>query len=124
MSLKATIVFEKNWSAIHEMAFNEDGTPELDAKGKHRRKYRYIINRGSSKSSKTISLIDCFDFYARENKSKRLTVWRDTKRICVDTVLKDAIKHFKRTGRWLNGHGFNKTDKTIHYHDTDSTIEI
>jgi len=67
MNIQATMVFQKNWDAIH--ALNENGE----------RKYRYIINRGSSRSSKTYSLIDCYDLYARSNKNKRLTVWRDTK---------------------------------------------
>lgn len=122
--IDATIVFEKNWAAINEMDFDESGNPVLDKNGKHQRKYKYIINRGSSRSSKTVSITDCYDFFARGNKDKRLTVWRDTKRICVDTVLNDAKKHFKRTGRWLVGQTFNKTDKTIHYTDTDSKIEF
>ena len=111
MKLQATIVFKKNWNAIH--AKNEDGS----------RKYRYIINKGSSRSSKTLSLIDCYDLYARANNDKRLTVWRDHKTDCKKTVLNDALKHLKRTGRFMSAQDFNKTESIFTY-DTGSTFEI
>jgi phage terminase large subunit len=112
MSLDCTIVFQKNWEAIH--AKNEDGS----------NRYRYIINRGSSRSSKTYSLIDCFDLYARQYDTKRLTVWRDTRTDCRKTVLVDMLKHLKRTGRYQIGNKFNKTESIFTYHQTDSTVEI
>ena len=86
-------------------------------------RYKYILNRGSSRSSKTISLIDCYDLYARSNKNKRLTVWRDTKTDCKKTVLNDAIKHFRNTGRYGLNQIFNKTESIFTY-STDSTFEI
>ena len=125
--VEGTIVFDKNWEALNKTCETCVGVKSVEPcawcadSGKH---YKYIINRGSSRSSKTISIIDCLDFYNRENENKRLTVWRDTKRICVDTVLNDAKKHFKRTARWLVGQVFNKTDKKITYSDSDSTIEF
>lgn len=109
--MKATEVWEWNWDAIH--ALNDKGE----------RKYRYIINEGSSRSSKTYSLIDCFDLYAKANENKRLTVWRDTKTDCKKTVLHDTIKHLKLTGRWKQGFEFNKTESIITY-NTGSTFEI
>lgn len=109
--MKATIVFEKNWNAINDV--DENG----------QRKYRYIINEGSSRSSKTVSLIDCFDIYARSNNNKRLTVWRDTKTDCKKTVLNDAIKHFKKTNRYKVNQGFNKTESIFTY-ISGSTFEI
>lgn len=123
MNIPATIVFEKNWNAIHDMAFNEDGSPVLNENGTHARKYKYIINEGSSRSSKTMSLIDCYDLYARESRNKRLTVWRDTKTDCKKTVLNDVLKHFKITGRYKVGNDFNKTESIFTY-KTDSTFEI
>ena len=104
-SLKCTTVFEKNWNAINSG------------------KYKYIINTGSSRSSKTYSLIDCYDLYARANSNKRLTVWRDTKTDCKKTVLVDTLKHHKQTDRYQNGYRFNKTESILHY-NTDSTVEI
>lgn len=109
--MKATIVFEKNWNAIH--AVNPDGS----------RKYRYIINEGSSRSSKTISLIDCYDLYCRANQNKRATVWRDTKTDCKKTVLNDALKHLKKTGRYKVDQDFNKTESIFTY-TSGSTFEV
>lgn len=78
----ATIVFEKNWNAIHDV--NSDGT----------RKYRYIIDEGSSRSSKTQSIIQVKYLYGFRNKNKRLSVWRDTKKDCRDTVGADVKQIF------------------------------
>lgn len=109
--LQATVVFEKNWDAIH--ATDENG----------RRLYRYIVNEGSSRSSKTYSLIDCYDLYARESENKRLTVWRDTKKDCRDTVLKDTLRHLRNTGRYGLDQDFNKTESYFTYR-TGTTFEI
>lgn len=111
MELLATEVFGWTWDAIH------------DLDDKNQRKYRYIIHEGSSRSSKTYSIIDTFDLYARQNMDKRLTVWRDTKTDCKKTVLNDAKKHLARTGRWLEDHRFNKTESILEY-NTRSTFEI
>jgi PBSX family phage terminase large subunit len=101
----------QNWDAIN--AVNPDGS----------RKYRYILNKGSSRSSKTISLIDCVDQYGRSNANKRMTVWRDTKTDCKKTVLNDALKHFKSTGRYRVSCEFNITNSIFNY-SSGSTFEI
>ena len=110
MNLDVTPIFQRNWEAI--TAVTETGE----------RRYRYIINTGSSRSSKTFSLIDCYDVYARSYKNKRLTVWRDTKTDCKKTVMNDALKHFKSTGRY-NDSKFNKTESIFNY-PTGTTFEI
>lgn len=110
INLDVTPVFHKNWEAINERTATGE------------RKYRYIINTGSSRSSKTFSLIDCIDIYARSNKNKRCTVWRDTKKSCKDTVLNDTLKHLKSTGRY-NDNLYNKTESIFEY-NTSSTFEI
>lgn len=110
MNLNVTPVWQWNWDAIQER--NPDGT----------RRWRYIINEGSSRSSKTTSLIDCYDVYARRNFNKRLTVWRETKTDCKKTVLNDALKHFKASGRYSDNL-FNKTESIFNYL-TGSTFEI
>lgn len=109
--MKATIVFQKNWNAINERL--DDGS----------NRFRYIINRGSSRSSKTISLIQLFDLYARSNESKRCTVWRDTKTDCKKTVLVDMLKTLKRENLYKVGQDFNKTESIFTYNN-DSTVEI
>lgn len=110
MDLQVTPVWQRNWDAIH--ALNPDGT----------RKWRYIINKGSSRSSKTFSLIDCCDIYARMNSNRRITVWRDTKTDCKKTVLFDTELRLKTTGRY-GTLDFNKTESIFTY-KTDSTFEI
>ena len=108
--LDVTIVFEKNWNAIHEK--DENGE----------RKYKYIINKGSSRSSKTYSLIDCYDLYARSNSNKRLTAWRATKKDCKDTVMNDFLKRLKETERYSKD-WFNKTESVYSY-PSESKIEF
>ena len=109
MKLNVTGVFKRNWNAIHEK--NEDGS----------RRYKYIINKGSSRSSKTYSLIDCFDLYARNNSNKRLTAWRETKKDCKDTLWNDFIKRLRETERY-NDRAYNKTE-TIYQYKSGSRIE-
>lgn len=87
------------------------------------RRYKYLINEGSSRSSKTYSLIDCYDFYARENENKRLTIWRDTKKDCKDTVLSDFQKRMKATGRFEYESRFHKTS-SVFYYDNGASVEI
>lgn len=109
--IQATVVFQKIWAAVH--ATTETGE----------RKYKYILLPGSSRSSKTYSMIDVYDLLARSNVNKRLTVWRDTKTDCKKTVLSDALRHFKATGRYKVGQGFNKTESIFTY-NSGSSFEI
>ena len=111
MKIDGTIIFQRNWEAVH--ATNPDGS----------RKYRYIINEGSSRSSKTISLMDCYDLYAITNNNKRLTAWRDTKTDCKKTVLTDLLRHHKKTSRYKFEYEYNKTESILTYL-TESTFEI
>lgn len=112
--LQMTIVFFKNLEALN--ARNEDGS----------RKYKYIINQGSSRSSKTYSLIDLFDYKARTTTNQRYTVWRDTKTDCKKTVLTDMLKHHRNTNRYQVGYKFNKTESILTYEHAKgfSTVEI
>ena len=68
-------------------------------------------------------MIDVYDLIAREEENKRLTVWRDTKTDCKKTVLNDALKRLKVTGRYEIGQKFNKTESIFTY-DNSSTFEI
>lgn len=85
-------------------------------------RYRYINNTGSSRSSKTYSIIDIVDWYGKTQENKRITAWRDTKKSCKDTVLKDFIKRLKTTGRFERWR-FNKTESTYLYGAKDSDEE-
>ena len=107
--MQATIVFQKNWEAIH--ARNPDGS----------RKYRYIINTGSSRSSKTHSIIQIHYLKAWE-KHRRISIWRETKKDTKDTVLADFKKSLPTFDRY-DKVTFNKTE-SIYTFPTNSTIEI
>jgi len=109
--LQLTIVFQKINEAVE--AKDENGE----------RRYKYIILKGSSRSSKTMSLIDFHDFYARKHKNKRATIWRDTKKDVVDTVFNDLKKRMVDTDRWKFQHGFHATTHVLSY-NTGSTIEF
>lgn len=109
--LDITPVFEDNFNAIN--TFLPDGT----------RKYRYIINTGSSRSSKTFSLNDIIDWYARSNPNSRTTAWRKTKINCKQTLMHDFIKHHNSTKRYELNYKFNKTESIFKYKN-GATIEI
>jgi phage terminase large subunit len=108
--MQATIVFEKIWNAIHEK--NKDGS----------RKYKYIINTGSSRSSKTFSILQSHYLFALQNPNTRISIWRETKQDTKNTVLADfrkAIVHFPNNEIV----SFNKTE-SIYTFPNKSTIEI
>lgn len=124
MKIKGTIVFKENWDAVHEKCPSCNGNDKncdwCDGTGK---KYKYIINEGTSRSSKTYSLIDCIDFYAKKYNNKRGTIWRETKADARRTVLQDIIKHHKNTSRWKVGYEYNKTESIFNY-TNGSIVEI
>lgn len=109
MSLKATIVFEKIWNAINEV---ENG----------QRKYKYIILTGSSRSSKTFSILQLIHLYSFQHSKKRISSWRETKKDCKDTVLHDFKKALPTFPNWEQV-AFNKTE-SIHSYPNGSTYEI
>jgi len=108
--MDATIVYEQIWDAIHE--FNEDGS----------RKWRYLVLEGSSRSSKTRSLIQAFYLYCKSNRKKRCSVWRDTAKDCRDTVGNDMEKIYPD----MEGYSSVKyhSTKSIYRFHTKSNIEI
>ena len=65
-------------------------------------KYKYIINVGSSRSSKTFSLIEnCFKRCENE-KNHKITIWRDTKESLKSTVWSDIRKIVNLSNRKIN----------------------
>lgn len=137
IDLQVTVVFEQNWDAMHKVCDTchgsghvnqvscswcgdgEDVNPQGYGSGKY---WRYLVNKGSSRSSKTYSLIDAYYLYANSYGNKRCTVWRSTKTDCKKTVLNDMLKHFKQTRRY-DGNRFNISNSIFSY-ENDSTIEI
>ena len=107
--MDVTIVFQKIWEAVN--AKNEDGS----------RKYRYIILTGSSRSSKTHSILQLHHLQSLTN-SWRTSIWRETKKDTKDTVLAD----FRKVLPNFDGNvsiTFNKTESIFTY-PNNATIEI
>ncbi len=104
MKIKATGVFEKNWEAL------QSG------------KYKYIINSGSSRSSKTFSILQIFWILAWYKERTKLSVFRNTKKDCKDTILQDMLKYYAT----LDNYEFVKFNKTesIFTFPNGSTINI
>lgn len=110
VNVPVTIVFSKNHDAIN--AVDENG----------QRLYRYIINEGSSRSSKTRSLIQLVHKYGNQHKGKRMSVWRDTLKDCKDTVGADIKEVFPQLPL-ANYVTFNKTE-SIYTFPSGSAFEI
>lgn len=102
-------------NANPDLYFLEDNNALHEFSGFQTYRYKYIINEGGSRSSKTYSLIDLYDLYARENKNERMTVWRDTQTDCRNTVFNDYQRRLRSTNRWERGFTFNKTKYICHY---------
>lgn len=102
MEIKATKVFEQNWDAIHEL--DENGN----------RKYRYIINEGSSRSSKTWSINQIIYLTLVSKLNKRITVWRKYRTDCRATVYRDF-------NNFLNDRDYYLYD-TIRHNKTESSF--
>lgn len=94
--MKSTIVFESNYNA-----YLAD-------------KYKYIINSGSSRSSKTMSLIQLFWIIAVTKPRTHLAVFRVTKKDCKDTILKDMLKYYPTLNGWESVN-FNKTESIFQF---------
>ena len=108
--MQATIVFEKTWEAIH--AKKEDGT----------RKYKYIIHTGSSRSSKTHSILQTHWLICLSIANTRVSIWRETKADCKMTILADLKKAVPDFPEYENV-TFNKTE-SIYQFPNGSTIEF
>lgn len=104
MKISATPVFQKNWDALNSG------------------KYKYIINSGSSRSSKTFSILQIFWLLAWTKERTKLAVFRNTKKDCKDTILQDMLKYYPS----LDGYDlvkFNKTESVFTF-PNGSTISI
>jgi len=108
--MKATIVFEKIWNAIN--AKNPDGS----------RKYKYIINTGSSRSSKTHSILQTHWIKSLLTPNTRVSIWRETKADCKMTILAD-LKKAVPTFPNIDSVIFNKTE-SMYTFSNGSTIEF
>lgn len=104
MKIEATPVFQKNWDALNS------------------RKYKYIINSGSSRSSKTFSILQIFWLLAWSKPRTKLSVFRNTKKDCKDTILQDMLKYYPTLDNY-DLVKFNKTESVFSFPNS-STINI
>lgn len=104
MKLKATQVFQNNWDALNSG------------------KYKYIINSGSSRSSKTFSILQIFWILAWSKPRTKMAVFRNTKKDTKDTVLQDMLKYYPTLEGWQNVN-YNKTESVLTF-PNGSTICI
>lgn len=104
MPIKSTIVFKQNWSAL------QSG------------KYKYVINSGSSRSSKTFSILQIFWILAWTKPRTKLAVFRNTKKDCKDTILQDMLKYYPTLDNY-DAIKFNKTESVFTF-PNGSTINI
>lgn len=104
MKIKGTPVFQKNWNALQS------------------NQYKYIINSGSSRSSKTFSIIQIFWILAWTKERTKLAVFRNTKKDCKDTILQDMLKYYPTLENW-DSIKYNKTESTLTF-PNGSTIFI
>jgi phage terminase large subunit len=94
--MKATIVFEKNWEAIQS------------------NNYKYIINSGSSRSSKTFSILQLFWLLSWKTDRTKCSAFRVTKKDCKDTVLQDMLKYYPTLPNYEKVI-FNKTESVFNF---------
>lgn len=80
MEINSTIIFQKNWDALH----NED--------------HRFIINQGGSRSSKTYSLCQLIIVYCLQNPNKVVSIVRKTFPALRATVMRDFFEIMKDLG--------------------------
>ncbi len=86
IKVKQSKIFLRNWEAI----WDQTNRRPLN-------KYRYIINEGGSRSTKTFSLIQCFLNLAGMEQS-RLTIWRLKRTWVKASVYNDFIGYIKTHG--------------------------
>lgn len=104
MKIQATPVFQNNWDALNSG------------------KYKYIINSGSSRSSKTFSILQIFWLLAWTKPRTKLSVFRNTKKDCKDTILQDMLKYYPNLDDW-DKIVYNKTESVLTF-PNGSTINI
>lgn len=74
MEIKGTIIFEKNWNALHK-----DGV-------------RFIVNQGGSRSSKTYSLCQCIIVHCLQTPNEVVSIVRKTFPALRATVMRDFME--------------------------------
>ncbi len=77
MEINSTVIFEKNWDALHNNGV------------------RFIVNEGGSRSSKTYSLCQLIIVYCLQNPNKVVSIVRKTFPALRATVMRDFFEIMK-----------------------------
>tara|TARA_R110000764_G_scaffold105438_1_gene191112 strand:+ start:2148 stop:3488 length:1341 start_codon:yes stop_codon:yes gene_type:complete len=98
-----------------------------------KRRYRLIIAYGSSRSSKSVSIMQLFAILLLTRKNFKITVWRETRVTAVATVMEDFKKlltsdpilgmefvHNKKDASFV----CKKTQSIIYFSGTDQTSKV
>lgn len=111
--LKASIVFKKNWDAY------SSGN------------YRYIINEGGSRSTKTTSLIQIYTLISLQSQTPlRNTIWRAKKTWNLASVYKDYEKYlivnslYSEKDHNKSSHSFKFNKSVVECHGADNTQKL
>ena len=125
LNIKGTKVFDDIYKAYNKMS--------VDESGKLSKAYRLIVSYGSSRSSKTYSIMQLFSIILLNRKNFKITVWRDTRVNAVATVMEDFksvilsdiilqqnFVHNKKDATYL----CKKTKSIIHFMGTDDVSKV
>lgn len=104
INFSATTVFHKNYEAL----FNSEK--------------RHIINEGSSRSSKTISICQLLIAYALKNKNKHISIVRKTLPALRATAMRDFFEELNKCGLYSQKN-HNKTEN-IYTFETGTVISF
>jgi len=121
MEIKATQVFANNWELINDFSiydfqgtYNECYRHSIDSNLPSEQilpRYRWIVNQGSSRSSKTYSICQALILFAIENPNMVISVVRKTLSALKTSAMKDFFEVLKSMGLYKrNNH--NKTSNT------------
>ena len=129
MDLNVTRTFSKTYTNFKSKLTKEeykkrltkyitDGIPVIPSEYR----YRQIVSVGGSRSSKSWSILQLLLVELKTRKNIKITVWRNIKKVCRDTVLED-FQNILRADAFLSSQfKYNKQDGEFTYISTGSRI--
>jgi phage terminase large subunit len=116
LDLQVTKVFSDIYDAYNKLVVNDSG--ELV------KAYRLIVSYGSSRSSKTYSIMQLFALILLKRKNFKITVWRATRVDAIATVLEDFKAVLLSDSYLYSAFTYNKKDATFHCKRSNSIIHF
>lgn len=98
-------------------------TFESNAPKESIQRYRYIVNEGGSRSSKTWSILQLFFYIIATIARKRITIWRLEKTTCRATLLKD-FENILSINNLFDLLRQNKTEGVFYNDENRSSLEF